>query len=295
MIKKGIVLSFLTACISGISIFSNAIFVSHADPLIFSIVRNALVALLLTVILAFTKQTKLLRQLSRKQWGMLMLIGAIGGGIPFAMFFTGLSTVGAVNGNILQKSLFLWVLLLAVPVLKERISKTQLIGYIALFVGMFVFGGTYKLIPSTGAFLVLGATILWAIENVIAKISLEYIEPGVVAWGRMVFGLPFLLGAAAVFGKTPLLLQPSAYMLMPLVVSSVLLVLYVTTWYWALSKAPATVVSSVLVFAPVVTAVLGMVLFHKAFVGQQGINALLLIIGSLLVSMTKEAPKVLEN
>jgi drug/metabolite transporter (DMT)-like permease len=280
--KKGIMFSLLAAGISGISIFANTIFVSKTDPLIFTIIRNMVVALLLSAGLVVSGQTKHLTTLSKKEWGKLLVIGAIGGGIPFALFFTGLASIGAVNGNILQKTLFLWVALLAVPFLKERISKVQLIGYATLFIGMFFFGGTFKIIPKTGTWLVLGATILWAIENVIAKITLKTVPSAVVSWGRMVFGLPFLFVAAAFFGKLGLLVNVTSYSLTPIIVSSILLTLYVTIWYRALSKAPATLVSSVLVFAPVVTAVLSLLILGKPIAGQQIAMITLLTAGTLL-------------
>ena len=198
-----------------------------------------------------------------KRVGKLIAIGAIGGGIPFALFFTGLSEIGALNSNIIQKTLFLWVALLAVPLLKERISKIQLVGYVSLFIGMFVVGGTIRFVSNTGTWLILSATMLWAIENVIAKVTLKTVSPIIVSWGRMVFGLPFLFIAMAVMGKFPLLLSPAAYAPIPIIVSSALLTLYVTTWYSALALAPATLVSAILVFAPVVTALLGSVILKK--------------------------------
>lgn len=289
--KKGVYLAIAAAIISGVSIFVNAFFISKTDPFIFTIVRNAAVAVLLTGILLAGGFAQKLRLLSKKDWGKLMLIGAVGGGIPFALFFTGLSTIGAFNGNMIQKSLFLWVALLAVPLLKERISKVQLVGYVVLFIGMFVLGGTIRVVPSVGMWLILASTILWAIENIIAKVTLQTVPPIVVSWGRMMFGLPFLFAAAAVMGRLPLLLSPAAYTPMPIVVSSILLTVYVTTWYSALALAPATLVSSILVFAPVVTALLGSVILKKVIIGQQLTSLFLLTAGTVLVSSEKFLPK----
>lgn len=282
--KKGIMFSFITAIISGFSIFANAIFVSKTDPTVFSILRNTLVLVMFTLILLATNKLDELARLTRKQWTQLVAIGVIGGGIPFAMFFGGLSLIGAVNGNILQKTLFLWVALLAVPILKERMKPLQLVGYGVLFAGMFVFGGTYRLIPSLGSYLVFGATVLWAIENVVAKIALKKVSPLIVGWARMLFGIPCLLVASVFLGKAHLLFTPSSYAMAPLVVSSVFLVLYMVSWYFALSKAPATIVSSILVIAPVVTALAGSVVFHTMPTAPQGINFALLATGTILIA-----------
>ena len=288
--KKGVVLSIITAIISGCSIFANSIFVSKTDPLIFSIVRNAVVAVMLTGILVAAGKIGELRSLTKRQWGQLAIIGIVGGGIPFALFFTGLSQIGAVSGNLIQKTLFLWVAVLAVPFLHERISKIQLTGYAVLLLGMFVVGGTFTVINKTGTWLILAATILWAVENVIAKVALKNIPSAIVSWGRMVFGLPCLLAAALVFGKIGLLTHASSFALMPILVSSIFLTVYVTVWYSALSKAPATLVSSVLVFAPVVTALLGGVFLHKPVAGQQGITLMLLTVGVILVTLERFRP-----
>lgn len=282
--KKGIYFSLLTASISGVSVFANSIFVTNTDPLIFALLRNALVAIMITMILWQTNRLRSLPSLTKKQWLQLVGIGAIGGGIPFALFFSGLSMIGAVNGNILHKTLFLWVALLALPILKERLTKMQLVGYAVIFLATFFIGGSFKFVPQLGSYLVLGATVLWAIENIIAKVTLRTIHPMVVSWGRMVFGLPFLLAATIVMGKTDLLWSPAIYTVTPLLVSSVLLVGYVMSWYAALSKAPATFVSSVLVIAPAITAVLGGAIIGKAITQTQILQYGVLCIGVWLIA-----------
>lgn len=284
MIKKGFMLSLLTACVSGVSVFANSVFVSKADPIVFSIIRNSFVVLLLTALLWGRGHLKDLGKLKKKEWGMLMAIGAIGGGIPFALFFTGLSKIGAVNGNILHKTLFLWVALLAVPFLKERISRIQLTGYLTVFASLFILGGSFKFVPATGSYLVLAATVMWAIENVIAKKTLQNVSYELVAWGRMIFGLPFLLLSALALGKTGLLFAPVSYAAAPITVSSVLLVAYVLSWYGALSLAPATMVSSILVLAPIVTALLGWAMLSKSIPTPQIVSYSVLCIGVCIIA-----------
>ena len=87
--KKGIQLALLTALISGISIFSNGIFVSKTDPLVFAFVRNTIVALLFSVFLFITASSQNLRELSAKKWGMLALIGLLAGDCHLLCFLPG--------------------------------------------------------------------------------------------------------------------------------------------------------------------------------------------------------------
>ncbi len=281
--KNGIRLALLTALISGVSIFANGIFVSKTDPLVFAFVRNAVVAALFSLLLLSSASLQHIRDLSKKQWGMLILIGVIGGGIPFALFFTGVSQIGAVNGNIIQKTLFLWVALLAVPLLGERIRRIQILGYALLLFGMFYFGGGVSIVLKTGTWLVLAATLLWSIEQIIAKKALVNIPPAIVAWGRMVFGLPLLFLVMIGMGKTGALLHPSTYAFAPLMVSALLLTAYMSSWYSALAKAPAVIVSSVLVVAPVITALLTRFVLQKPFKDGQMLSFGLIVVGVLFI------------
>ncbi len=283
MSKKALLLSLLTALISGISIFANGIFVTKTNPLVFTVLRNMAVVLLLTVGLILFGHAGKLKELRKRDWGKLIIIGAIGGGIPFALFFTGLAQIGAVNGNIIQKSLFLWVALLAVPLLKERLSAIHIGGYLALFVGMFAFSGAVFTLTKVGTWLILGATILWAIEHVFAKVTLQSVHPSVVAWGRMFFGLPFLFLAVVMTGTAGALISPNASMITPLIVSSVFLTAYVLVWYTAISEAPVTMVSSVLVLAPVITALLSFGILGKPFQPLQLGSYIFISLGVALV------------
>jgi drug/metabolite transporter (DMT)-like permease len=291
MKRNGIILALITSVISGVSIFSNSIFVSNGDPIVFAFLRNCIVAVLLTIFLFSRGQFSVVRSLNKKEWGMLMGIGIIGGGIPFVLFFSGLSMIGAVHGNIIQKSLFLWVALLALPVLKEKLTKFQLIGYLALFVGLFVVGGTFRVSLTAGSYLVLAATFMWAVEHVIAKIALRRIDVSLVTWSRMIFGLPCLYIALMITGKVPLIVPSLGLSFTSLVASSVLLMVYMGVWYSALKKAPATLVSSILIFAPVVTMILGSTVLQKAVSSQQILTSICITVGLLLITISAIRPK----
>ncbi len=281
--KQGIRFALLTALISGISIFANGVFVSKVDPLIFAFVRNTIVALLFTIVLLGQSPMQKIRELTSKQWGMLVLVGIVGGGIPFALFFTGLAQIGAVNSNIIQKSLFLWVVLLAVPLLGERIRRVQFLGYALLLLGMFYFGGGVSIVPKLGTWLVLLATVLWSFEQILAKKILTDVSPLIVSWGRMVFGLPLLFLSIVFMGKTGVLVHPSTYAVAPLFVSALLLMAYMVSWYNALAKAPAVVVSCVLVLAPVITAILTRFVLLKPFKDGQILSFSFIVFGVICI------------
>ena len=87
--KKGIYLALVTASVSGVSIFINKFAVGAiSPPLVFTAVKNTGVAFLVISLLLFSRKYKLLGSISKKDALYLLLIGVVGGAIPFYLFFT---------------------------------------------------------------------------------------------------------------------------------------------------------------------------------------------------------------
>src|SRR3989344_653038 len=93
--KKGMQLALITALISGFSIFTSKIFVSNMDPVVFTTLKNIFVAVILTLLLTRKVLRQSFRNISGKDWILLVVIGIIGGGIPFGLFFTRLKLATA--------------------------------------------------------------------------------------------------------------------------------------------------------------------------------------------------------
>lgn len=284
--KKGIILALATAIISGFSIFYNKIaVVSGVDPLIFNIIKNGGVAFILTTFLFSSKKIPALKHLQHTAWVKLFGIGLIGGALPFILFFSGLKTISALNANVIHKTLFIWVALFAVPILKEKISMLHVVGFISILFGSLVLGGLYNFHFGFGELLIVSATILWAIENVIAKIALRRIDPMIIAWARMFIGTCFLILIAANQGKISLLWSFPKEYIVPTIGSIGLLTGYVLTWYHALQKAPATIVSAVLVFATVITNVLSTMFIPNTLPRIQFESSIAITIGVFLIAV----------
>ncbi len=285
--KKGIIFAILTACISGFSIFYNKqVIVSGIDPLIFNITHNGGVALILSFIILASGRKKFLTGLKVSGWKKLFLIGLVGGSIPFMLYFEGLRSVAAVNANLIHKTLFVWVALLAIPLLGERLNVWQTTGYTLILLSNLFIGGFHGFQTNTGELLIFFATLLWSVENIIAKVALADMEADIVAWGRMFFGTIILIAASIPMQKFGLLFSLPVSYIIPLIVSTLLLTGYVITWYKALKYAPATLVTSVLVLATPITSILSSITRHQPFVmPQQIISTLLTFAGVTLITL----------
>lgn len=284
---RGIYLSLLTALISGVSIFVNKFAVDAIKPaLYFTSVKNVSVALLIVAVILFTGEWKKLAKLTKKELGYLILIGVIGGSLPFYLYFTGLAQTPAINAAIIHKTLVFWVMLMAIPFLKEKVTKWQIVAVIMLFAGNVLVGGFKGFSFSQGELMLLAATILWAVENVIAKKVLVSVAPNIVTAFRMGLGSIVLMGATLI--TVPQVLQKSLTLsgmqFLWIALTVVFLLAYTTTWYRALKYAPAVVVASVLVSSTLITNILSAIFITHSWNGVLTIQSILMVSGLALFS-----------
>lgn len=279
---KGIYLAIIAALISGIAIFVNKFAVAAIKPpLVFITIKNAGVGLLILGILLITGKWHKIKNLTKQEIICLILIGIIGGSIPFYLFFTGLSQIPAINAALIHKTLLVWVAILAITFLKEKLSKIQILAVLLLFSSNLLIGGFKKFQFSQGELFILIATVLWAIENILIKKIVSRVDPDLVIATRMGLGAVILLVAAAITSPVALskslILTSSQWFWLVLTMTTLLSCLMF--WYRALKFAPATTVASVLVASTLVTNILSAVFITHTLNQAMIIQAILIIIG----------------
>ncbi len=253
----GIVLAVVAACISGLAIWLNAFAVKQVpDAAVYTTLKNGVAATLLLVLAAASLRPAQVREVRRTSWLALTVVGVVGGGIAFLLFFTGLSMASAPSAAFIQKTMFVWVAMLAVPFLGERLGWIQIVALLVLALGQFLVLPPQGVVWGTGETLILIATLCWAAEVVVVRRYLRTTATPIVAAGRLGIGLVALAGFVLVSGQAGgiLALGPSAWGWVLL--TGVVLAGYVAAWFGALRRAPATVVTSVLVGGAVITGAL---------------------------------------
>jgi drug/metabolite transporter (DMT)-like permease len=258
----GIALAFLTAVVSGVSIFVNGHAVRHfGDATVYTTAKNTVAgALLLILVLTTQRPTRgapAAVPATHRHWLALVGVAVIGGSVPFVLFFEGLARAEATQAAFIQKTLVVWVSLLAVPLLKERFRAPHALAVVLLLVGQaWLAGRAGKVVFGSGEAMILGATLLWSVEVVYAKHLLAALAPRTLAAARMGLGTVLLVGWVAVSGKAGQLTGLDLQQWRWVVLTGLLLTAYVATWYAALARAQAVDVTAVLVFGVVVTALL---------------------------------------
>jgi len=298
---SGVVVAGATALTSGVSVFVNSYGV-HAvrDATVYTTIKNLVAALVLGSVLWLVHAFGNDRDVTTThgnghppgassggpgllRWAGLAYVGVVGGGIAFVLFFEGLARTSAEPAAFLHDTLVIWVALLAVPFLRERLSPWNVGAIVLLVCGQVVIsGGIGHLVAGDGQLLVLSATLLWAVETVIAKALLRSISPARLGGIRMGVGAAVLVGFTAVTGRFGELTSLNAGQVGWALLTGALLALYVGTWMVALSRARAVDVTSVLVGSVVVTTLLQLAAGHSESVPEV-VGLVLVLIGAATV------------
>jgi len=151
-----------------------------------------------------------------------------------------------------------WVVLLAVPFLGERLGGFPIAALGVLLVGQALAAPPTGVTWGAGETMILAATLLWAVEVVIARrLLVDDVPSPVLGAARLGIGMVVLVGFLAVTGRLSIVAGLNATQWAWGLGTGALLAAYVGTWLAALRRAPASVVASVLVLGAPITAALG--------------------------------------
>jgi len=278
----GVALAAGTACISGVSIFVNGLVVtSFSDPVALTAARNAMVGLVLLGVLLATGGAGEARTLRRRDAGGLLVLAVIGGSIPFILFFSGLAQATGPGAALIHKTLFVWVAVLAVVFLRESLGLPQILALGALLGGTLLVGPAGGLGVGSAEGMILAATLLWSVEVVVARRLLGggRVSVRLAATSRMALGAIVIGGFLLASGRIDAVASFSVEQWAIVAATGALLIGYVTTWYAALQRAPAGLVTSVLVGGVVVAGVLTAIRSGSIPAPTVGVGLALLAVG----------------
>ncbi len=291
-LKWGMVFAIIAALISGVAVFLNkegVLLVRDSD--VYTTLKNVGVAIIILCFFVFTLRIQEFKKLNKRDWFWLVLIGLVGGSIPFLLFFHGLALASNASiPNLIHKTLFIWASVMAVLFLKERLGPVQILALMLLFLGnILILGFPRHFQFGQAEILILAATLIWAIENILAKVLLKRLKSEIVVFGRMFFGSIFLIIYLILTHKIGLIYNISAIGWIWIAIVSAILFGYVVFWYVALKHAPVSLVTSILVLASPLTSILDSVFrTHKYSFGQvMGIITVVISVSLIMIVVRK--------
>ena len=141
------------------------------DAAVYTTLKNAVAAVVETVTAPFVQRADV-RRIERPARVALVAVGILGGGIGFLLFFSGLAMASAPSAAFIQKTMFVWVAILAVPFLGERLGFVQIAALAVLAVGQALVLPPRGIAWGTGETLILLATLCWTVEVVLVRLVL---------------------------------------------------------------------------------------------------------------------------
>jgi drug/metabolite transporter (DMT)-like permease len=251
----GLLLAAGTAGISGIAVFLNASAVKAVpDPAVFTTLKNLVAVAILAVLAAAVVRRAEVRAIGRSDRLALGAIGILGGGVAFLLFFSGLAMASAPSAAFIHKTMVIWVALMAGPFLGERLGLAPVLALVVLVAGQALILPPLGITWGAGETLIALATLIWAVEVVLARRVLGRVRSPVVGVARLGIGLIVLVGYLVLTGRVAGIAAMNAAGWAWVALTGLLLAGYVGTWLAALRRAPATEVTSVLVLGAVITA-----------------------------------------
>ena len=131
----------------------------------------------------------------------LTVIGVLGGGVAFLLFFSGLAMASAPSAAFIHKTMVIWVALMAGPFLGERLGLAPILALGVLIAGQALILPPLGISWGVGETLIAAATLIWALEVVLAKRVLGRVRSPIVGVARLGIGLVVLFGYLAVTGQ----------------------------------------------------------------------------------------------
>jgi drug/metabolite transporter (DMT)-like permease len=267
---SGVLVAAVTAIISGVSVFVNSYGVhTVTSPALYTAAKNLVAVLVLAVGALVARMIQRRRgaalatnfvtsardgRATLGVWLGLAYVGVVGGGLAFILFFEGLARSDAASTAFWRDTLVLWVAILAVAFLGERVRWQNVAAMALLIVGeVTLTGGVGHLGANSGELLVVASSALWGVEVVVVRVLARCIAPATLALVRMGVGAVTLTGYLAITGSFSQLGALDAHQLRWVLLTGLLLAGYVATWMSALARARAIDVTSILVASALIT------------------------------------------
>jgi drug/metabolite transporter (DMT)-like permease len=261
--RGGLLLALVAAVVSGVAVYVNGQAVSRfPSPTVYTTGKNVIAGIVLTGIALMAVHGSSAPALGRARLQQrdiagLAVVAFIGGAVPFVLFFEGLSRATSNDAAFIHKTLVVWVAVLAVIFLSERLTLVH-VGSVALLVvaQVAIADGVGSLRPGVGEAMILGATLCWSVELIMVKRLVATVPPTIVGASRIAGGAVLLLMWLAVTGRLQSLTSLSSSQWAWLMLTGSILSVFVSVWLAALARAQAIDVASVLVLGAVITGVL---------------------------------------
>lgn len=193
MTKKALFYLTLTAIATGLAaVINKAGLNAGLNSLSFALMATLIAAIIpFFYVIANLKEVK---RIERKNWLYLITLGVVHTGTARFTLYIGQSLTSAMNVGFLQKTSVVFTAIFAYFMVRERISRSQILPMVIPFVGVFLLTTSGHLqIPRAGDLLIVSTAMQWGIGNSLAKITMGKVPPNMISALNIIIGAVFML------------------------------------------------------------------------------------------------------
>jgi drug/metabolite transporter (DMT)-like permease len=213
--------AWLTICLITVAwasslILAKIVFLEGLTPIIFVALRYTIACpFLIVAVYIFGRRSKL-RGDMRSNWRIILLAGITGPFLSQVLQYIGLSMTTAGETILILNMSPVFAVLMAAPVLKEKITSRKIGGLLlaVIGVGLIVLGGTplddaFSPLRLLGDAIVIVSTFLFAINGIAGKMAVKSIDAVSLTLYSTLFAVPFIWLSAAFTEDITVILQLS--------------------------------------------------------------------------------------
>jgi drug/metabolite transporter (DMT)-like permease len=256
--RVGCAAAAVAAALSGLAVFVNGFGVRlFADATLYTTLKNGVVGVLVLAPVALLPGVRReLVRLDRRRRARLAALALVGGSVPYVLFFEGLRQTTPATGAVLNHLQFVVVALLAVPLLRERVTPAMWLGLAALVAGAALGTDVGSLRWNAGAALVLASTALFGAGFVLARHLLRDLSTSTVMTAKMTAGSAVLLAYSGVTGRLEAAAHLSGLQWRFVLVTALILLAFTAATLVAIKHTQVTTVIAIGMAAPAITLLL---------------------------------------
>lgn len=239
--------------------------VNSIEPFTLALLRFGIASAAMMLIIVVTGRVK---PIEKSDWWRFVLIGLLAVPLNQLLFLYGLKFTTAGRSALYYGATPIFVFLLAMYYLKEKVTLLKVLGIVASFAGVAIIlrGGRLDEGVLFGDFLVILAVIAWAAYTVFGKVLLNKYGSLTVTAYALVIGtiayLPVGLYSTIRFNYAAVPIEAWLSLLYIAIMTSVIAY---SIWYWALARMEASKLAIFQNLQPVFAAILAVIMVGETF------------------------------
>ena len=283
-------------------IFAKIVFSEGVGPITFVGLRYTIACPFLLVMTLKHRKTQTVNDL-RENWKILLIVGLSGPFISQTLQYIGLELTTASDALLLLNLTPIFAVLLAAPVLDERITFEKAVGVIlATFGAMLIVmnntpePATFDLWRLLGDLIVIVSTFFFAVNGITGKISIRSVDSISTSFYSMLFAVPFIWISAMLFNDVAVLLTMSVQAwLIVIWVAIVNTVIAFIIYYESMNEIEASLVQIMMNLIAVWGVLMSIFVLSETVTFFQIIGGIVTVIGVVVAQMTQARRKSHED